>query len=61
MVLPLRRPDVFGCLATHSGDALFEMCFIPGFPQVIRGCGNSTATSTPTGRTSTSGLPHPAR
>ena len=36
MVLPLRRPDVFGCLATHSGDALFEMCFIPGFPQVVR-------------------------
>jgi hypothetical protein len=25
------RPDLFGGLATHAGDALFEACYLPGF------------------------------
>ena len=31
MVNPMLRPDVFGGLATHAGDALFEMCYLPEF------------------------------
>lgn len=27
MVVPMLRPDVFGALATHAGDALFELCY----------------------------------
>jgi hypothetical protein len=26
------RPDVFGALASHAGDALFETCYLPEFP-----------------------------
>lgn len=29
MVTPMLRPDLFGGLATHSGDALFEVCYLP--------------------------------
>ncbi|WBQ04926.1 alpha/beta hydrolase [Kribbella sp. CA-293567] len=32
MVTPLLRPDVFGALATHAGDAAFEVCYQPEFP-----------------------------
>ncbi len=31
MVNPMLRPDVFGGLATHAGDALFETCYEPDF------------------------------
>ncbi|HWH55677.1 MAG TPA: alpha/beta hydrolase-fold protein [Gaiellaceae bacterium] len=31
MVNPMLRPDVFGGLATHAGDALFEVCYEPDF------------------------------
>jgi hypothetical protein len=27
MVVPMLRPDVFGALASHAGDALFEYCY----------------------------------
>jgi S-formylglutathione hydrolase FrmB len=27
VVVPMLRPDVFGALASHAGDALFEACF----------------------------------
>jgi S-formylglutathione hydrolase FrmB len=27
MITPLLRPDLFGGLATHAGDALFEVCY----------------------------------
>jgi hypothetical protein len=27
---------VFGGLATHAGDALFETCYLPGFPKTAR-------------------------
>jgi S-formylglutathione hydrolase FrmB len=36
MVVPMLRPDVFGALASHAGDALFEACYQPEFPQVAR-------------------------
>jgi S-formylglutathione hydrolase FrmB len=36
MVVPMLRPDVFGGLATHAGDALFEACYLPGFRQSVR-------------------------
>jgi hypothetical protein len=36
MVVPMLRPDVFGALASHAGDALFECCYLPDFRQVAR-------------------------
>ncbi len=36
MVVPMLRPDVFGGLASHAGDALFESCYLPEFPGVVR-------------------------
>lgn len=36
MVSALRRPDLFGGLATHAGDALFEVCYPDSFPKVVR-------------------------
>ncbi len=36
MVVPMVRPDVFGALASHAGDALFECCYQPDFPAVAR-------------------------
>ena len=36
MVTPLLRPDLFSGLASHAGDALFEFCYLPEFPQVVR-------------------------
>jgi Putative esterase len=36
MVVPMLRPDVFGALASHAGDALFECCYIPAFPDTAR-------------------------
>ena len=36
MVLPMLRPDIWGALATHAGDALFETCYLPEFREVAR-------------------------
>src|ERR671921_47639 len=36
MVVPMLRPDVFGALASHAGDALFECSYLPNFPQIAR-------------------------
>jgi hypothetical protein len=36
MVLPMLRPDRFGALATHAGDALFEVCYLPDFRDAVR-------------------------
>lgn len=36
MVVPMLRPDVFGALASHAGDALFEVCYQPEFPATAR-------------------------
>jgi hypothetical protein len=36
MITPMLRPDLFGALATHAGDALYEYCYIPGFSTAVR-------------------------
>ena len=36
MVVPMLRPDVWGGLATHAGDALFETCYQPEFRESAR-------------------------
>jgi hypothetical protein len=36
MVTPMLRPDLFGGLATHAGDALFEDCYLPEFRDAAR-------------------------
>ncbi|TMC90650.1 MAG: enterochelin esterase, partial [Chloroflexi bacterium] len=36
MITPMLRPDLWGGLAMHAGDALFEMCYLPGFPVSVR-------------------------
>ncbi|HEY2593555.1 MAG TPA: alpha/beta hydrolase-fold protein, partial [Chloroflexota bacterium] len=29
MITPMLRPDLFGALATHAGDSLYELCYVP--------------------------------
>src|SRR6266853_3741075 len=36
MITPMLRPDLFGALATHAGDALYEYCYIPEFATAAR-------------------------
>ena len=36
MITPMLRPDLFGGLATHAGDALFECCYQPEFAASVR-------------------------
>ena len=36
MVVPMMRPDVFGALASHAGDALFEVCYAAEFREKAR-------------------------
>ena len=36
MVTPMLRPDLFGGLVTHAGDALFEVCYGPDFREAAR-------------------------
>jgi len=36
MITPMLRPDVFGALATHAGDSLYEYSYIPEFPVAVR-------------------------
>jgi hypothetical protein len=36
MITPMLRPDLFGALATHAGDSLYEMCYIPDFAKAVR-------------------------
>src|ERR671939_753565 len=36
MVTPMLRPDRFGGLATHAGDAVFEVCYLPDFREAAR-------------------------
>src|SRR6516225_173321 len=40
MITPMLRPDLFGGLATHAGDALYEYCYIPEFPKAVRALRN---------------------
>ena len=36
MVTPMLRPDLFGGLVTHAGDALFETCYGPDLREAAR-------------------------
>ena len=36
MITPMLRPDLFGALATHAGDSLYEHCYIPEFATAVR-------------------------
>ncbi|POM26760.1 Carbohydrate acetyl esterase/feruloyl esterase precursor [Actinomadura rubteroloni] len=36
MITPMLRPDLFGALATHAGDSLFEYSWMPDFPKAVR-------------------------
>jgi hypothetical protein len=36
MVTPMLRPDLFGGMATHSGDALFELCYLRDVGPAVR-------------------------
>jgi Putative esterase len=36
MITPMLRPDLFGGLATHAGDALFEACYASEFATAAR-------------------------
>ena len=36
MVTPMLRPDLWGGLATHAGDALFEHCYLPDVAKATR-------------------------
>jgi hypothetical protein len=31
MITPMRRPDLFSALASHAGDALYELCYLIEF------------------------------
>lgn len=35
IVLGMRHPEVFEALADHSGDADFELCYLPDFPEAL--------------------------
>ncbi|GAC1366779.1 MAG: alpha/beta hydrolase-fold protein [Ktedonobacteraceae bacterium] len=36
MITPMLRPDLWGGLATHAGDALFEACYLSTFRESVR-------------------------
>jgi S-formylglutathione hydrolase FrmB len=36
MITPMLRPDLFGALATHAGDTLYEYAYLPGFAKAVR-------------------------
>ena len=36
MITPMLRPDLFGALATHAGDTLYEHCYLPDFADAVR-------------------------
>ena len=60
MITPMLRPDLFGALATHAGDALYETVLHPDFgPAASGSCGTTTATSGGGGTTSGPGSRSP--
>src|SRR4051794_17553713 len=36
MITPMLRPDLFGALASHAGDTLYEHCYLPDFANAAR-------------------------
>jgi enterochelin esterase-like enzyme len=55
MVTPMLRPDLFGGLATHAGDALFELSYANAFGKSVRTLTTTTAPSRSSGRISVAG------
>jgi S-formylglutathione hydrolase FrmB len=37
LITPMLRPDLFGALASHAGDTLYEHCYITEFAKATRG------------------------
>ena len=59
MVVPMLRPDVFGALASHCGDALFEVCYLPTSARRRASC--ATTSTAPTSASSSAGRGRPRR
>nr|MDT0662468.1 alpha/beta hydrolase-fold protein [Micromonospora sp. DSM 115978] len=36
MITPMLRPDLFGAFASHAGDTLYELCYLPLFGPAAR-------------------------
>jgi hypothetical protein len=36
MITPMLRPDLFGGLASHAGDSLYELCYMSTFGKTVR-------------------------
>ena len=36
MITPMLRPDLFGALASHAGDSLYEHCYLRDFGNAVR-------------------------
>src|ERR1700728_3346309 len=36
MITPMLRPDLFGALASHAGDSLYEQCYLRDFGPAVR-------------------------
>jgi S-formylglutathione hydrolase FrmB len=36
MITPMLRPDLFGSLASHAGDSLYEYCYLNEFAKAVR-------------------------
>jgi S-formylglutathione hydrolase FrmB len=36
MITPMLRPDLFGALATHAGDSLYELSYLHEFAEAVR-------------------------
>lgn len=36
MITPMLRPDLFGALATHAGDSIYELSYVPMFGKAVR-------------------------
>lgn len=45
LVLGMRHADVFGLVASHSGDAYFEYCYTPDFIKYVRRIGADDPTA----------------
>ena len=58
MITPMLRPDLFGALATHAGDTLYELCYIPEFAQ--GGAVPARRTTATSGAGGTTSSPAPA-
>jgi S-formylglutathione hydrolase FrmB len=41
LIHAMRSPDVFGTVASHSGDLCFEYCYLPDFPKAVTEIGQS--------------------